>query len=218
MAALRTTTVTLSDSSQLLTRNVVQERSNELEESNPETAGTPRICAKFSERQNESAILPPWPRSSPSALELAWSRNNEVGSVLAVTDAVLRAAADCAVFERGDAEITMGVIKQGGQWQILSFNVSSPGFFTPTANSSSVDPPPPPASPPHQKLQQPASVEEAQREAVRRYPDIAVAGSRLNREFLTRHKRYQAEQPKLLRNPLWPLRIAEESARALEEK
>jgi hypothetical protein len=54
------------------------------------------------------------------------------------------------------------------------------------------------------------------REAVRRYPDIGVAGSRLNMEFVARHKRYQKEHPEYFRDTSWPLRLAEESARAIK--
>lgn len=55
-----------------------------------------------------------------------------------------------------------------------------------------------------------ATVAEAQQEAVRRYPDIGVAGSKLNTEFVARYKRYQQERPDFLRDPSWPLRLAEE--------
>ena len=56
-----------------------------------------------------------------------------------------------------------------------------------------------------------ATVAEAQREAVRRYPELGVAGSKLNREFIARHKLYEQQRPEYLRDPSWPLRLAEES-------
>ena len=62
---------------------------------------------------------------------------------------------------------------------------------------------------------QPATVEAAQQEAVRRYPALGVAGSRFNVEFLARHQRYQKERPEFLRDPAWPLRLAEEIARTV---
>ena len=53
-----------------------------------------------------------------------------------------------------------------------------------------------------------ATAAEAQQEAVRRYPDIGVAGTKLNTEFIARYKRYQQERPDFLRDPSWPLRLA----------
>lgn len=55
-----------------------------------------------------------------------------------------------------------------------------------------------------------ATAAAAQQEAVRRYPEIGVAGSKLNSEFVARYKRYQQERPDFLRDPSWPLRLAEE--------
>jgi hypothetical protein len=56
----------------------------------------------------------------------------------------------------------------------------------------------------------------AQQEAIRRYPDLGVAGSKLNTEFVARHKRYQQERPDYFRDPSWPLRLAEECVRAIK--
>jgi hypothetical protein len=121
-----------------------------------------------------------------------------------------------AEFERGEAEITIGLIKHGDQWQIQSFNIQSPDVSRLSGNQFAADlKPQQPVSPAPPKPPQPASVNEAQREAVRRYPDIGVAGSRLNIEFVARHKRYQKEHPEYFRDPSWPLRLAEESARAI---
>src|SRR4051812_1920911 len=43
-----------------------------------------------------------------------------------------------------------------------------------------------------------ATVAEAQREALRRYPELGVAGSRFNTEFLSRYKQYEQQRPDLL--------------------
>ncbi|MEI6872641.1 MAG: hypothetical protein WCL08_10200 [Verrucomicrobiota bacterium] len=56
----------------------------------------------------------------------------------------------------------------------------------------------------------------AQQEAIRRYPDLGVAGSKLNTEFVSRHKRYLQERPDYFRDPSWPLRLAEECVRAIK--
>jgi hypothetical protein len=61
----------------------------------------------------------------------------------------------------------------------------------------------------------PWSEAEAQREAVRRYPELGVSGSRLNADFVARHQRYLRDNPAALRDPSWPLRLAEESAKAV---
>lgn len=57
---------------------------------------------------------------------------------------------------------------------------------------------------------------EAQREAVRRYPELGKPGSRMNADFLARYQRYQREDPAALKDPAWPLHLAEESAQAVK--
>lgn len=59
------------------------------------------------------------------------------------------------------------------------------------------------------------SVEESKQEAVRRYPDLGVAGSRFNREFVARYQRYQRENTSFLENASWPIRLAEEIATSI---
>jgi hypothetical protein len=54
-----------------------------------------------------------------------------------------------------------------------------------------------------------ATVADAQREAVRRYPQLGVAGSPFNVQFIALFKRYQQERPALFRDSSWPLQIAE---------
>jgi hypothetical protein len=60
------------------------------------------------------------------------------------------------------------------------------------------------------------TVAAAQREAVRRYPELGVAGSKLNREFLARHTRYERERPDYFRDASWPMRLAEEAAQSVQ--
>lgn len=59
-----------------------------------------------------------------------------------------------------------------------------------------------------------ASVQDAQREAVRRFPAVGVSGSAANREYIARYKRYQQERPSYFQGPDWPLRLAEEVSAA----
>jgi hypothetical protein len=54
------------------------------------------------------------------------------------------------------------------------------------------------------------TVSEAQRVAVAIYPDLGIAGSKLNIKFLNRYKEYQVTRPDYFRDPSWPLRLAEE--------
>jgi len=54
------------------------------------------------------------------------------------------------------------------------------------------------------------TVEDAQKEAVRRYPELGVRGSKLNAAFLARYKTYQQSRPEYFTDPLWPIRLAEE--------
>lgn len=55
-----------------------------------------------------------------------------------------------------------------------------------------------------------ATVEDAQREAVKRFPDLGIGGSKLNNEFVARHKRYKQQRPDYFRDTSWPIRLAEE--------
>jgi hypothetical protein len=50
----------------------------------------------------------------------------------------------------------------------------------------------------------------AQRKATELYPALAVAGSPLNKEFITRMQRYQKEKPDFFTDPDWPIRLAKE--------
>ena len=52
----------------------------------------------------------------------------------------------------------------------------------------------------------------SQKEAVARYPNLGVAGSALNKEYVARLKRYQAEKREFFTEPDWPMRLAKEIA------
>ncbi len=54
------------------------------------------------------------------------------------------------------------------------------------------------------------TVAEAQREAVRRNPQLGVRGSTLNTEFIARYRLYQQQNPDFFRDHSWPLKLAEE--------
>lgn len=58
----------------------------------------------------------------------------------------------------------------------------------------------------------------AQRKAIALYPDLAVAGSDLNKKFIARMKRYQAEKKDFFTDPDWPLRLAKECSDDLSAK
>lgn len=56
---------------------------------------------------------------------------------------------------------------------------------------------------------------EAQREAIRRFPALGIAGSKFNTEFLARYRRYQSERPSFFRDGFWPVRLAEEVSKTV---
>lgn len=107
-------------------------------------------------------------------------------------------------FERGNAQETFTLLVSGETALLQAYNITSPVLLS--------EKPPSAATPIF------ASPAEAQREAVRRYPDLAVAGSLLNVDFVARHARYLRDYPNSLRDSAWPLRLAEESARAVKAK
>jgi len=92
--------------------------------------------------------------------------------------------------ERGQAVVLLGLTKPSDQWKIWSFEIRPPNETGTLRNF----------------------------EQVRRYPDLGVAGSKLNLEFLARQKRYRTEHPEYLNDTEWPLRVAEESVRATQSK
>jgi hypothetical protein len=56
---------------------------------------------------------------------------------------------------------------------------------------------------------------QAQQKAIELYPEVAVAGSPLNKEFVARMKRYQAEKKEFFDEPDWPIRLAKECSEDL---
>jgi hypothetical protein len=56
---------------------------------------------------------------------------------------------------------------------------------------------------------------DGRREALRLYPDLGVANSPLNREFVTRYHSYQRLQPDLFDNPAWPVILVKEAANVI---
>jgi hypothetical protein len=58
----------------------------------------------------------------------------------------------------------------------------------------------------------------AQQKAIQLFPDIGVAGSPLNKEFVDRAKRYQIEKKEFFAEQDWPVRLAKECSEALGAK
>jgi hypothetical protein len=57
----------------------------------------------------------------------------------------------------------------------------------------------------------------AAQRAIQAYPELGIANSPLNKEFLRRHKSYEASNPKFFSEPEWPTKLARESAEALKK-
>jgi hypothetical protein len=53
---------------------------------------------------------------------------------------------------------------------------------------------------------------DGKKEALRLYPDLGVANSPLNREFLVRYRSYQRLEPEFFQDPAWPVTLVKESA------
>jgi uncharacterized membrane protein YqaE (UPF0057 family) len=60
-------------------------------------------------------------------------------------------------------------------------------------------------------------VEAAKRRAVTAYPQLGVANSPLNREFVRRYQEYQQTRPDYFDDPEWPTKLANESFDAIKE-
>ena len=111
------------------------------------------------------------------------------------------------------ALIVVGLVIVGAATSLLDPSSQSP--------SESSAPKPSPAAPPQKQpltavsTQPIVSVDEAKKLAVARYPDLGVAGSVFNAEFLKRYKTYQSEKPDFLKAPMWPLTLADEVGTAL---
>jgi len=96
----------------------------------------------------------------------------------------------------------------------VSFFHLTPPSRTRSSSATPVAPPPSGTT----TSQRFGSVADAQREALRRYPQLGVAGSQFNNAFLARHKQYQQERPDYFRDPSWPVALAEDTAEALNLK
>ena len=104
-------------------------------------------------------------------------------------------------------------------WGVSNFSALPTAFSnstsTPTIPPAPVTQPIPSVSTPPSASETPATVvpsptlspvEEAKREAVRRYPQLGVAGSELNREFLNRYNIHKHSDPGFFNDPSWPLK------------
>ena len=61
----------------------------------------------------------------------------------------------------------------------------------------------------------PPTLAESQREAVRRYPELGVKGSRMNEAYLARYRIYKSTRPEYFNDQNWPVNLAEETAPTL---
>ena len=90
-------------------------------------------------------------------------------------------------------------------------------FAPPAAASPSASTSAPPAFPSTASSAPPSTAAwteaTAQKEAMRRYPQLAVPQSPLNRAYLARYQQIKATNPSYLRDPAWPLRLADEVAK-----
>ena len=57
--------------------------------------------------------------------------------------------------------------------------------------------------------------EQAKRKAVSVYPELGVAGTSVNREYVRRYKLYKSVNPAFFEEPDWPFRLAEMLAQDL---
>ena len=92
--------------------------------------------------------------------------------------------------------LTLLLLAAGGWW----YHRSNPDFFRRLLA---------------RKVEMPRTmtVDEAQREALKRYPELGVNGSKLNTAYIARYKAYQQTRPEFFQNPQWPLVLADEVAR-----
>lgn len=81
--------------------------------------------------------------------------------------------------------------------------VQSTGI-TPTVTSSSI---------PNHSSQRTWTEPDARAEAVRRYPQLGVSNSPMNRAFVEKYQKLKVNNPAALRDPAWPLTLADEVAR-----
>jgi hypothetical protein len=63
-----------------------------------------------------------------------------------------------------------------------------------------------------------ATVQEWQAKAVEKYPELGVAGSPFNKRFLDAYRERQKADANFLKNPRWPLFLADEIAAQMHSK
>jgi hypothetical protein len=90
--------------------------------------------------------------------------------------------------------------------RIPDFHLAAPTSTTPAA-----------AGPTPAATSSSADSREAQQRAIALYPDLAVAHSKLNQEFVRRYQQYQKVDPGYFNNPEWPTHLAHESQGALRK-
>jgi len=59
---------------------------------------------------------------------------------------------------------------------------------------------------------------EGRAEALRLYPELGVANSPINREFVARYRSYQRLQPDFFQDPAWPVLLVKECAGVIGEQ
>jgi hypothetical protein len=59
---------------------------------------------------------------------------------------------------------------------------------------------------------------EGRSEALRLYPELGVADSPLNREFVTRYRSYQRLDPDFFQDPAWPVVLVKQCAAVIVER
>jgi hypothetical protein len=96
------------------------------------------------------------------------------------------------------------------------FGLYRQGVFHPALLTTNdvVQPPPAPSAVAPPEVE---SVVAAQQEAVKRYPQLGVVNSPLNREFVTRYKQLQATNPDYFKQSNWPLTLAAECEAAVNQ-
>jgi hypothetical protein len=74
---------------------------------------------------------------------------------------------------------------------------------------------PPGTPPPERPANYAEAVNAAQREAVRRYPELGRAGTPFNSRFVAMHRQRRFEEPAFFLDPNWPVTLADEVARTM---
>jgi hypothetical protein len=81
---------------------------------------------------------------------------------------------------------------------------------------------PGPAIPAPQPISLPPSNKQssvtAQQRAIALYPELGVANSRFNREFLVRYRKYQQDNRHYFDDPEWPSKLAKETKDGIEQR